>query len=73
MFFQSSGVMPVSETDVVKDKDVRGVEVAVEESGLPYTFFRPQYIYGMFVFMMYTYSFDLFTILYYPGTGGIAG
>ena len=39
--------MPLCETDEVKaDNGARKVELAVLASGLPYTFIRPQYIYG---------------------------
>ena len=45
--YKTSGVIPHVETDAVKStSDVYGVENAVKESGIPYTFIRPQYIYG---------------------------
>ena len=44
--YKSNLLTPVVETDAVKSSDVRAVEVAVAASGIPYTFFRPQYIYG---------------------------
>lgn len=45
--YKSSGVIPHVETDPVKtSSDVYGVENLVKESGIPYTFVRPQYIYG---------------------------
>jgi nucleoside-diphosphate-sugar epimerase len=37
---------PHDETDPVKENDPRKVELAVQASGVPYTFLRPQYIYG---------------------------
>jgi len=44
--YKSSGVMPLLETDAVKDTDIRAVEKILEASTIPYTIFRPQYIYG---------------------------
>ena len=44
--YKSSLVTPLIETDAVKSSDVRAVEVEVEKSGVPFTFLRPQYIYG---------------------------
>lgn len=44
--YKSSLVTPLLETDAVKSSDVRAVEVSVQESGVPFTFLRPQYIYG---------------------------
>jgi nucleoside-diphosphate-sugar epimerase len=44
--YKGSGLTPCVETDPVKTNDARSVELAVIESGLPYTFVRPQYIYG---------------------------
>ena len=42
-----SGVHPHVETDDVKASNgPRTVEVAAMEAGIPYTFMRPQYIYG---------------------------
>jgi hypothetical protein len=47
MYAPSEGVQPHLETDAVKaDNGPRTVELACEASGLPYTFMRPQYIYG---------------------------
>ena len=47
MYLTGSGLQPHIETDEVKaDNGPRTVEVACEASGLPYTFMRPQYIYG---------------------------
>lgn len=45
--YKGGGVMPMLETDPVKSNNgARTVEVAVEASGVPFTFLRPQYIYG---------------------------
>ena len=44
--YKSSGVMPHGETDAVKENDARKIELSVSQSGIPYTFLRPQYIYG---------------------------
>jgi UDP-glucose 4-epimerase len=39
--------MPILETDEVKESNgARTVEVAVQTAGVPFTFIRPQYIYG---------------------------
>lgn len=46
MYKPFDGVAPHVETDAVKENGPRQVELAVVESGLPYTFMRPQYIYG---------------------------
>lgn len=52
LFISSAGMYkpintsPHVETDPVKTNDPREVELAITESGLPYTFMRPQYIYG---------------------------
>jgi len=47
MYVQGAGLHPHTETDAVKDGNgARNVELAVESSGIPYTFMRPQYIYG---------------------------
>ncbi|GAB5037944.1 chloroplast stem-loop binding protein of 41 kda chloroplastic-like [Nannochloropsis oceanica] len=51
--FVSSGGMykagdefPLVEAGAVSDNDARKIELFIQGSGLPYTFFRPQYIYG---------------------------
>jgi nucleoside-diphosphate-sugar epimerase len=45
--YQSSGSMPILETDSVKSSNgARKVELFVQQSGLKYTFLRPQYLYG---------------------------
>ncbi|KAJ1431846.1 hypothetical protein B484DRAFT_448158 [Ochromonadaceae sp. CCMP2298] len=44
--YKPDGVTPHTETDSVKTNDPRTVELAVQESGVPYTFMRPQYLYG---------------------------
>ena len=41
-----AGVMPLVEESAVKENDARKVELAVEASAVPFTFVRPQYIYG---------------------------
>jgi hypothetical protein len=47
MYKTVDGVQPHIETDAVKDSNgPRTVELACMEAGLPYTFMRPQYIYG---------------------------
>jgi len=52
VFISSAGmynvknVSPIVETDPVKENDPRKIELALQASGLPYTFLRPQYIYG---------------------------
>mmetsp|Transcript_24701 Transcript_24701/g.41183 ORF Transcript_24701/g.41183 Transcript_24701/m.41183 type:complete len:374 (-) Transcript_24701:157-1278(-) len=44
--YKPADASPHVETDAVKDNGARQVEVAIMESGVPYTFMRPQYIYG---------------------------
>lgn len=44
--YKSNNVAPLLETDPIKTNDPRSVELSIIESGLPYTFLRPQYIYG---------------------------
>ena len=44
--YKGGGVMPCVETSEVKTNDARKIELAVVASQLPYTFVRPQYIYG---------------------------
>lgn len=44
--YKSSNLTPLLEADAVKTNDPRAVELAIVQSGLPYTFLRPQYIYG---------------------------
>jgi nucleoside-diphosphate-sugar epimerase len=45
--YKSSGVIPHVESDPVKSSsDIYAVETLVKEAGIPYTFIRPQYIYG---------------------------
>lgn len=44
--YKGGGVMPCTETSEVKTNDARKIELAVVASQLPYTFVRPQYIYG---------------------------
>lgn len=44
--YKPSGQAPHVETDDVKENGPRKVELTVEASGIPYTFMRPQYIYG---------------------------
>jgi len=44
--YKGNNVTPLLESDPVKTNDPRSVELAIIESGLPYTFLRPQYIYG---------------------------
>lgn len=52
MFVSSAGMYkggntsPITEDDTVKTNGAREVEQAVVASGIPYTFMRPQYIYG---------------------------
>lgn len=44
--YKGEGAMPMLETEPVKANDVRDAELAIEASGLAFTFLRPQYIYG---------------------------
>jgi nucleoside-diphosphate-sugar epimerase len=44
--YKNSNLAPLIETDPVKENDARKVEITVSASGIPYTFLRPQYIYG---------------------------
>ena len=44
--YKSSGKMPIEETDPVKENDARKIELAVMKGDVPFTFLRPQYIYG---------------------------
>jgi len=44
--YKSSNSIPVIETDSTKTNDPRQVELEYIKSGIPYTFMRPQYIYG---------------------------
>jgi nucleoside-diphosphate-sugar epimerase len=45
--YQTSGLQPIVETDPVKSGNgARKVEEVIEKSGVPYTFLRPQYLYG---------------------------
>jgi len=44
--YKSNPLAPLVETDAVKTNDPRKVEIEVTSSGIPYTFLRPQYIYG---------------------------
>ncbi len=47
MYVTGSGVIPYVETDAVEaNNGPRTVEMACMKSGLPYTFMRPQYVYG---------------------------
>ena len=40
--YEDSEKMPIGESGSVKESAARKVEIAVEESGMPYTFVRPQ-------------------------------
>ena len=44
--YKGGGVMPCTESSDIKTNDARSIELAVEASKLPFTFVRPQYIYG---------------------------
>lgn len=45
--YKAGNVMPIVETDAVKDTNgARTVELSLIASQVPYTFIRPQYIYG---------------------------
>lgn len=44
--YKSNPEAPLVETDAVKTNDPRKVEMEVAGSGIPFTFLRPQYIYG---------------------------
>jgi nucleoside-diphosphate-sugar epimerase len=45
--YTTTGAQPIIETDAVKSSnDARKIENTVIASGIPYTFLRPQYIYG---------------------------
>ena len=44
--YKSAYEAPIEEDNPVKTNDARKVELEVVSSGIPYTFLRPQYIYG---------------------------
>lgn len=44
--YKSGYEAPIEEDDPVKTNDARKVEIEVTNSGIPFTFLRPQYIYG---------------------------
>ncbi|KAG5178315.1 hypothetical protein JKP88DRAFT_188667, partial [Tribonema minus] len=44
--YKNTEEVPLVETDAVKETGQRQVELMAEEMGLPWTSFRPQYIYG---------------------------
>jgi nucleoside-diphosphate-sugar epimerase len=44
--YKNTEEVPLLETDAVKETGQRKVELLAVELGLPWTSFRPQYIYG---------------------------
>lgn len=45
--YKTTGVTPIVETDAVKGtNEAKKIEDSIVSSGLPYTFLRPQYVYG---------------------------
>ena len=44
--YQPSAQMPLVEADLVKINDARKIELEIIKSDVPFTFMRPQYIYG---------------------------
>jgi nucleoside-diphosphate-sugar epimerase len=44
--YKNTEEVPLLETDAVKETGQRKVELLAAELGLPWTSFRPQYIYG---------------------------
>lgn len=62
--YKNANIMPLTETDEVKDNGARNVEKTVIAANIPYTFIRPQYFYGPKTSKRYLGIYTVFDSIY---------